>query len=218
MVNANLILPQLNYSSSQKFKRRETLPLREVALWQIESGVVRTLTLAEDGIIIPLGFWGAGHVVGQALSRIQPYQIECLTDVRACCLESERFWQTEYAAKVGEVSSPPAASERYRHVHQVMLEHIHQVQELLRIRSGQIFQRLQQLLNWLAYKFGHPTERGQLIELRLTHQDIADAIGTTRVTVTRLLHQFERKGWISISRQQGILLHRSLTASCDSTF
>ncbi|WP_084782834.1 helix-turn-helix domain-containing protein [Leptolyngbya sp. O-77] len=31
------------------------------------------------------------------------------------------------------------------------------------------------------------------MNLRLTHQDIADALGTTRVTVTRLLSQFEQE-------------------------
>jgi CRP-like cAMP-binding protein len=95
------------------------------------------------------------------------------------------------------------------HLNQVLLSHLHQTQILLRLRSGQIHQRLQQLLDWLADKFGHELEQGQLIQLRLTHQDIADTLGTTRVTVTRLLSQFEQQGrirWIA----QHLLLPRSL--------
>jgi CRP-like cAMP-binding protein len=70
------------------FKKREYMPLNDGILWQIEIGVIRTLTLAEDGTIISLGFWGAGEVIGQPLALIQPYQIECLTTVKAIALST----------------------------------------------------------------------------------------------------------------------------------
>jgi CRP-like cAMP-binding protein len=193
MTRANLTTFSSSHFEIYSFKRRDFLPLEDNWLWQIEAGVVRTTTLTEDGTLISLGFWGGGEIVGQPLSRIRPYQIECLTEVKASRLGLERFWAME-----------PHQSWQ---THQVMLAHIHQTQELLRINNGPVTQRLQQLLEWLAYKFGCPTEYGQLIELWLTHQDIADAIGSSRVTITRLLHQFKQKGWISFSRQQGILLH-----------
>jgi len=71
-------------------------------------------------------------------------------------------------------------------------------------------QRLQQLLSWLALKFGHPIHQGRLIQLRLTHQDIADAIGTTRVTVTRLMQDLERSGEIGYSPKKCIIVYESL--------
>lgn len=54
---------------------------------------------------------------------------------------------------------------------------------------------------WLAQKFGREVEQGQLIDLRLTHTDIAEVIGGTRVTVTRLLSQFEQDGIINRPRR-----------------
>ncbi len=45
--------------------------------------------------------------------------------------------------------------------------------------------------------------------IRLTHQDIADTLGTIRVTITRLLSQFEQQGrirWIG----QYLLLPQNL--------
>ncbi|MGL4377557.1 MAG: hypothetical protein ACRCT1_14050, partial [Microcoleaceae cyanobacterium] len=42
----------------QQFPRRALLPNKKDGLWQIESGVVRTLTWLEDGTIITLGLWG----------------------------------------------------------------------------------------------------------------------------------------------------------------
>jgi CRP-like cAMP-binding protein len=184
MVNSTLIAPKLEIHT---FKRREHLSLRENSLWQIEAGAVRTYTLTEDGTVIALGFWGLGDTVGQSLTLIQPYAAECLTDVKVRALQPKKC----------------------DHLNQVLLSHLHQTQTLLRLRSGQIHQRLQQLLDWLADKFGRELEQGQLIQLRLTHQDIADTLGTTRVTVTRLLSQFEQQGricWID----QHMLLPRNL--------
>jgi CRP-like cAMP-binding protein len=184
MANPTLIAPKLE---ARTFKRREHLPLRESSLWQIETGAVRTYTLTEDGTVISLGFWGLGDTVGQPLACIQPYIVECLMDVKVQALHLQECG----------------------HLNQVLLSHLHQTQTFLRLRSGQIYQRLQQLLDWLADKFGHELERGQLIQLRLTHQDIADALGTTRVTVTRLLSQFEQEGRIGW-RKQHLFLPRSL--------
>lgn len=168
----------------QAFKRRDCLPLHETSLWHIEAGAVRTLTFTEDGAIIPLGFWGAGDMVGSLISRIQPYQIECLTDVKAIAI----------------------APDQCKSLNQVLLNHIQQMEELLRIRNGQVQQRLLQLLDWLAKRFGHENDRGRQIEIRLTHQDMADVIGTTRVTITRLMGLFEREGIIDCSGQYCVLL------------
>ena len=46
---------------------------------------------------------------------------------------------------------------------------------------------------FLAKDFGEPCEAGLRLNLRLTHQEIASALSTTRVTVTRVLGQFGMK-------------------------
>jgi CRP/FNR family transcriptional regulator len=42
--------------------------------------------------------------------------------------------------------------------------------------------------------------RGQ--QLNVTHQTLADELGTVREIVTRLLRRFEREGWVSLGREQ----------------
>nr|WP_319564690.1 Crp/Fnr family transcriptional regulator [uncultured Rhodoferax sp.] len=42
--------------------------------------------------------------------------------------------------------------------------------------------------------------RGQ--QLLITHQTLADELGTVREIVTRLLRRFEREGWVSLGREQ----------------
>jgi CRP-like cAMP-binding protein len=170
----------------RKFGRRSLLPLGRDYLWKIESGVVRTLTWLEDGTTVTLGLWGVGDVVGRVLSKAEPYEIECLTPVEATLLPVDRWHQ----------------------VNEALILHIQQFQDFLEImhcRSVDV--SLLRLLTWLAKKFGHGIEKGQLIDLRLTHQEISEIIGTTRVTVTRILNEFEKQGIIERLPRKFIVLH-----------
>ena len=43
---------------------------------------------------------------------------------------------------------------------------------------------------------------GQGAELAVTHQKLAERLGTVREIVTRLLHRFEQEGWVELSRER----------------
>ncbi|KAF3883915.1 MULTISPECIES: Crp/Fnr family transcriptional regulator [Nostocales] len=166
-------------SSSQttrhSFKTRSSLPLKENSLWKIETGVVRVITWHEDGTLVTLGIWGPGDIVSQAFSKVDPYQIECLTKVEAIALPLDGWFPLT----------------------QVLLAHIQQAEELMIIRSHKTVEiMVVKLLTWLAKKFGREVASGNLIDLRLTHQDIADMLNSTRVTITRILTQLEEQGLI----------------------
>ncbi|MEL6381423.1 MAG: Crp/Fnr family transcriptional regulator [Cyanobacteria bacterium J06626_18] len=184
MHDSTLNLSPLDCPPVHTFKRRESIPLKKNILWQIRTGSARLFTIAEDGSVITLGFWGVGDLTGHPLACVEPCQLECLTHVEAVALTTNQCWN----------------------LNQVMLNHICQMQELIRMRHGHILQRLHLLLNWLASKFGSFTEQGYLIQLRLTHQQIAEAICTSRVTVTRLIQKLERSDVIRYSGQQCIIL------------
>lgn len=157
------------------FDSRTNLPSHSHNLWKIESGVVRTLTWSEDGSLIILGLWGPGDVVGKVLSKSDPYQIESLTQVKA-------FPQT--------LSETPNIAE-------ILLDYVQQLEALITIRNQKKTElMLLNLLSWLAQRFGREVKTGQLIDLRLTHQDIAEILGSTRVTITRILSQLEQQGII----------------------
>ena len=91
MANSYLTGSQLDHSTIHFFKRRERLPLSE-KLWFIEAGAVRTYTLIDDGTIITLGFWERGDTVGQPLAYLQPYEVECLTDIKVRVLQPHECW------------------------------------------------------------------------------------------------------------------------------
>ncbi|WP_413467349.1 helix-turn-helix domain-containing protein [Pleurocapsa sp. FMAR1] len=46
--------------------------------------------------------------------------------------------------------------------------------------------RLWLLLKWLGNKFGRVIKQGNLIDFSLTHQELAEAINTTRITVIKI--------------------------------
>ncbi len=62
--------------------------------------------------------------------------------------------------------------------------------------------RLVSFLLILCRDFGVPTEEGIKIDLKLSHQAIAEAIGSTRVTVTRLLGDLRDKEMVSIHKKK----------------
>ncbi|WP_366510831.1 Crp/Fnr family transcriptional regulator [Moorena sp. SIO3F7] len=90
--------------------------------------------------------------------------------------------------------------------------------EILLAISGQrrVEVRLQHLLLLLKREVGEPVPEGIRIGMRLTHQDLANAIGTTRVTVTRLLTKFKNEGAITVDSVRHIILkHDSFTNVAD---
>lgn len=62
--------------------------------------------------------------------------------------------------------------------------------------------RLVSFLLILCRDFGVPTADGITIDLKLSHQAIAEAIGSTRVTVTRLLGDLRQDKMISIHKKK----------------
>jgi CRP-like cAMP-binding protein len=173
-------------AKTQYFSRRSHLDLRHADLWQIQTGVVRGVTWIEDGSSITLGFWGAGDVIGNSLLQHDRDELECLSAVTASPLLAE------------------SCSNR------VTSAYIQQLQELLIIRSSKrIEERLLKLLTWMGNRFGSQQEAGIKLKLLLTHQDLAEVLGTTRVTITRTMGKLESQGIIRDLTQRWLFIDRS---------
>jgi len=72
--------------------------------------------------------------------------------------------------------------------------------------------RLVSFLLILCRDFGSPSNEGVTIDLKLSHQAIAEAIGSTRVTVTRLLGDLREDRMISIQKKK-ITVHNPVALS-----
>jgi CRP-like cAMP-binding protein len=187
-----MVVPTFSSSFSksvieQFFSCHSTLPLYRDSLWRIEQGAVRTVTWDEEGTIRTLGYWGTADVVGRPLSRLNIYEIQCLTDVRASLL-SYALWSQ--------------AVETITYIQQIQ-----QTEEFLSITScNQAKQKLWLFLVFLAQKFGRNVERGRWIGLKLTHQQLGEGVNLSRVTVTILLGEFEAEGKLIRLPQKQLIL------------
>ncbi|MCW6035838.1 Crp/Fnr family transcriptional regulator [Spirulina subsalsa FACHB-351] len=183
-MTAQLIAPKMHIPT-YAFSRYSILPNRTNTLWQINKGVVQTLTILDSGDFITLGLWGPGDIVGLSLSNTYPYQMKCLTSVEVV----------------------PVMFEHWENLAPQLLTIVQSFEELTIIRSYKLVEEsLARLLVWLSKKFGYAVDQGHLLNLQLTHQDLADILGTSRVTVTRLLKQFEEQGWLQRLRKKQMII------------
>lgn len=172
------------FPTRTEFRRRDLLPLQQNHLWRIESGYVRSLFWTEEGDVVTLGIWGAGEVIGKPFTSLQGYQLECLTPVTISLF-------------IADSSATQAAFQHYLQQVEIMLMLVH---------TRSISPRLWRVLQWLVFRFGYPVEQGWLLEMPLTHQTLAELIGTTRVTVTRLLADLGRAGKLRLLKRHQLLL------------
>jgi CRP-like cAMP-binding protein len=68
--------------------------------------------------------------------------------------------------------------------------------------------RLVHLLLELADDYGEPTSEGTRIRLKVSHQDLADVIGTTRESVTLRLGELQREGLVKVVRRTIVVTDR----------
>ena len=69
--------------------------------------------------------------------------------------------------------------------------------------------RLATLLSYLGDRFGEPYDSGTVLKVRLTHQDLANMIASTREAVSKEMSEFQRAGLIEI-RNRRIVVNRQL--------
>ncbi|PZO43697.1 MAG: transcriptional regulator [Shackletoniella antarctica] len=167
------------------------IPLRSEEVLIVCRGVVQLFTIQQDGSETLLGLAGPSMPLGLPLTTVDPYWATALTDVDMLTLPMAEI----------EGSSVLMAG-MFRNVTLRM-----QQAEAWLALSGKrlVADRLKQFLLMLAKDFGHVEPSGIRIPLRLTHHQLAAAIGTTRVTVTRLLKDFKAEGWLTIDQRHLVL-------------
>jgi CRP-like cAMP-binding protein len=176
----------VNPRGVRSFNRRHALPNLAGFVWKIETGIVKTFTWNDEGELITLGIWGAGDIVGSLLSSNAPYEIECLTDVTVYLIAGDRL-----DTMVEEI-----------------LAHIRANQEFIQVvRHRRIERAILGLFDWLSHRFGRVVSQGIAIDFLITHQEIAEIIGTTRVTCSRTISSLIAQGYIA--KQQRYYIVRS---------
>ena len=176
-----------------KYCRREAVPLGNDIIWYVNSGLVKLSSLCEAGTDILLGLVGEGMVFGASLTSQQIYQVTAISDV-----ELVPVMLTEIAASPGlsHVILPK------------IKQRLQQTEYFLAIAGRlKVEDRLWNLLEYLKQDFGQYTPMGTRINIRFTHEELASACCTTRVTITRLIQCFQQKKLISFDNRRHIIIH-----------
>ncbi|HEY9604732.1 MAG TPA: Crp/Fnr family transcriptional regulator [Allocoleopsis sp.] len=175
------------------YAKGEEIPLVSQGIWQVCQGLVQLSTLCQNGEEVWLGWAEPSAFFGQWFSLLQTYSAIALSDVHLT-------WFS-----LAEINSSPRLAQI---ILPQMVRRMRQAEALLAI-SGQrrVEDRLQQLLVLMKREIGQPMPNGTRLAVRLTHQNLANAIGTTRVTVTRLLSKLKQEGAITFDRDRHIILN-----------
>lgn len=72
---------------------------------------------------------------------------------------------------------------------------------LLNFASDDVTSRLVKLLTRLCSRYGKPLANGILLDIALTHQEMADMIGTSRQTVTSVLSVLRKNGVLKMEQR-----------------
>lgn len=143
--------------------------------WRIEQGYLQVASWSEQGESFTLGLWGPGDLVIPSLMAFAPLQLVALSTARI-------------------LEASPDAKEREAFL---MLQS-QQVATLLKLsRTRPAEARLFQLLTWMGQRFGRVSRRGVSLcfeEMNLTHRNLAEISGLTRVTVTKAISRFRQVG------------------------
>lgn len=181
----------------QYAKKRTILFQGEIprSLMVLQSGLVkvygittggdqRTVTLLSAGDIFPVE-WAFDK------SRVSLYYYEAVTDCTLLTLPKAEFTkalQTDAALK-DQVFQTYMAHYTSATMHIYALEHSHAQEKLVYI------------LQYLVARFGEKQPDGLIkIDLRLSHQDIAEMVGLTRETTAVELHRLKDKNLIDYQK------------------
>ena len=190
------------------FTKDERIPTRPGLLYLVQRGVIRIVSQvqvsktsepshsflqAEETF---LGFVGAGQpfeIVTQSPFKLQAYAHVDQTSVVWLYWRDLDNWPY-FRREVFEAF-------RYQHQRKLLW--------LSTLGQRRTIDRLLGFLSLLIEEYGEPVEEGYCLPYPLTHAQIGSAIGSTRVTVTRLMGKLRQQKLISIQGDSLICMPKS---------
>lgn len=176
----------------QLYHKGETIPLDPQVIWQVVSGLVKLTTFSRNGQAVLVGLAGAKAPFGPSLTALPLYEATALANTQLRSIPLIDF-ATSPSLKQCLL---PQISQRLKQT------------ELLLAVCGQprVADRLESLLNLLKQEIGQPVADGTRLSVRLTHEDLATACCTTRVTITRLLSKLQQQQKLSVDSQHHFIV------------
>jgi CRP/FNR family cyclic AMP-dependent transcriptional regulator len=178
----------------KRFKKNEVILHEEDTnkfMYIILSGRVRVVQITEDGKEILLAIHQAGEFFGEMSfidGKTSPATIVAADDCVINILSRDEFYSTIYTHKKVLHNLLSILCSRLRESWEKI--------QLLNLKHAS--ERLKILFHILSNKYGEKTSKGITLNIKLTHQDMAEMTGMARETVTRVLDKWNKEGEINI--------------------
>jgi CRP-like cAMP-binding protein len=159
-------------------------------------GLVQVQTFHHSGDETILGLLGPMMPISRSFSDLVSSEIYTLSEVYLLRL-SWRDIEKSHALAL--------------EMNQLLTRRLQQMEILLALRNKkQVDERLLGLLAFLACEFGKETSEGIDIDIRLTHQQIANMVGSTRVTITRCMGALRKANVLRKKKGGHLCVHRNV--------
>ncbi len=170
-------------------------------MYILESGLVKLISLSEKGQETILHILKPGDVFGELLFSLErrAFTVIVVEEALVTMISREDFVKLLPVAPRLALNFIRVLSKRLARVEKGLAESSHTWS----------YHRLARVLLQLSEQHGEEVPTGTLIKLRLTHEDLANLIGTTRETVTTQLNRFSRMGLLN-RRARRLIVTRHL--------
>jgi len=168
-------------------------------MYVILSGKVKVIQTTEEGKEVILAIHRAGDFFGEVSlidNKTMPAIVVAKEDSIVAIISKGEFYSLIYSqGKVLDV------------LLQILCSRLRDSWDRIQLLSfTNASQRIKMLLASLADEYGGKTKEGTLLNIKLTHQDMANMAGVTRETVTRAIDKLNKDGEIKVLKNRSILL------------
>ena len=200
-------LTEADFSSLAKVANRRRYPKDSVVFFENEQGDfffmilegrIKVTILGDDGREVILSLLGSGDFFGEmALLDNEPRSATAIAveDTELLSLHRNDFQSVLTDNRSITVGLIKVLTARLRRAN-------HQISTLALL---DVYGRVARVIVDMAREEGRRLKDGRIAFRRATHQEIANRIGTTRETVTRMLKDLERQGLIHIDGKEVVV-------------
>ena len=192
----------------RRFKARDTIFAPgdpDDQLYFLLQGTIRLYKIYGDFKEATLALLREGGVFGKLSlveGRWQDVFAEAVTDVRVAGVQKLTLTEVVKRRPEFAVKLFSSFSERLRQSDEVIESLLHR----------EVSTRLATLLLNLGDRFGEPNGMGIVLDVRLTHQELANMIASTREAVSKVMSEFQRDGSIEVQNRKIVLTDREALA------
>jgi CRP-like cAMP-binding protein len=186
-------------ASVRKFARDEVLfmqgqPVRKVVL--IQTGSVKLTQLSPNGNEVILWMNGEGEAVG-----VHSEAPDCSHTCSARAMEQCRALTWEYSRIQGVLAEHPQIR---KNINQILSNNLQELEERFReVATERVAKRLAFTLLRLLKHVGKEGREG--VQLSLSREELAQMVGTTLFTISRILSKWGEEGLV-VPRREAVLI------------